>query len=213
MLANTLAEYFTKGGPIMYPIALVAIILFAVVAERGVFWFLLGRRRDMAQLENTLGAMENSDFKAAVVQTQGSNDPVVRMIYHGLTHMHGSLQGALQVAAGMEIKRAGRFMVLIDTCITLAPLLGLLGTVLGMINAFSKIAGASNSGVEPKELAADISFALWTTAAGMAISIPLIVLNSAAQNKINGLQESVDEGLGPLLEELAAAQQRVGGTP
>ena len=82
-----------------------------------------------------------------------------------------------------------------------------------MINAFSKIAGASNSGVEPKELSADISFALWTTAAGMAISIPLIVLNSAAQNKINGLQESVDEGLGPLLEELAAAQQRVGGTP
>ena len=47
----------------------------------------------------------------------------------------------------------------------------------------------------------------------MAISIPLIVLNSAAQNKINGLQESVDEGLGPLLEELAVAQQRVGGTP
>ena len=66
MLANTLAEYFTKGGPIMYPIALVAIILFAVVAERGIFWFLLGRRRDATQLENTLGAMENSDFKAAV---------------------------------------------------------------------------------------------------------------------------------------------------
>ncbi|MCX7387772.1 MAG: MotA/TolQ/ExbB proton channel family protein [Planctomycetota bacterium] len=101
----------------------------------------------------------------------------------------------------------------VSTSIKTAPQLGLLGTVLGMINAFSKIAGASNSGVEPKELAADISFALWTTAAGMAISIPLIVLNSAAQNKINGLQESVDEGLGPLLEELAAAQQRVGGTP
>ena len=80
-----------------------------------------------------------------------------------------------------------------------------------MINAFSKIAGASNSGVEPKELAADISFALWTTAAGMAISIPLIVLNSAAQNRINGLQESVDEGLGPILEDLAAAQNRAGG--
>ena len=67
MLANTLAEYFTKGGPIMYPIALVAIIMLAVVAERGIFWFLLGRRRDSAQLESTLGAMENSDFKGAVV--------------------------------------------------------------------------------------------------------------------------------------------------
>ena len=96
----------------------------------------------------------------------------------------------------------------VSTSIKTAPQLGLLGTVLGMINAFSKIAGASNSGVEPKELAQDISFALWTTAAGMAISIPLIVLNTAAQNRINGLQESVDEGLGPLLEELAAARQR-----
>ncbi len=96
----------------------------------------------------------------------------------------------------------------VSTSIKTAPQLGLLGTVLGMINAFSKIAGASNSGVEPKELAADISFALWTTAAGMAISIPLIVLNSAAQNRINGLQESVDEGLGPFLDDLAEAQKR-----
>ena len=46
----------------------------------------------------------------------------------------------------------------------------------------------------------------------MAISIPLIVLNTSAQNKINGLQESVDEGLGPMLEDLAAARQRTGAT-
>ncbi len=98
----------------------------------------------------------------------------------------------------------------VATAIKTAPQLGLLGTVLGMINAFSKIAGAASSGVDPKDLAMDISFALWTTAAGMAISIPLIVINSAAQNKINGLQESVDEGLGPLLEDLAAARQRDG---
>jgi biopolymer transport protein ExbB len=170
MLANTLAEYFTKGGPIMYPIALVAIILFAVVAERGVFWFLLGRRRNMTQLENTLGAMENSDFKAAVVQTQGSNDPVVRMIYQGLTHMHGSLQGALQVAAGMEIKRAGRFMVLIDTCITLAPLLGLLGTVTGIMGSFQKMGESSIAGAMT-EIQGGIGEALIATAAGLGLAI------------------------------------------
>ena len=170
MLANTLAEYFTKGGPIMYPIALVAILLFAVIAERGIFWFLLGRRRDMAQLENTLGAMENSDFKAAVAQTQGSNDPVVRMIYYGLTHMHGSLQGALQVAAGMEIKRAGRFMVLIDTCITLAPLLGLLGTVTGIMGSFQKMGESSIAGAMT-EIQGGIGEALIATAAGLGLAI------------------------------------------
>ena len=170
MLANTLAEYFTKGGPIMYPIALVAIIMLAVVAERGIFWFLLGRRRDSAQLESTLGAMENSDFKGAVAQTRQSQDPVVRMIYHGLTHVHGSLQGALQVAAGMEIKRAGRFMVLIDTCITLAPLLGLLGTVTGIMGSFQKMGESSIAGAMT-EIQGGIGEALIATAAGLGIAI------------------------------------------
>ena len=94
----------------------------------------------------------------------------------------------------------------VGTSIKTGPQLGLLGTVLGMINAFAKIAGAAASGVDPKELSADISFALWTTAAGMAISIPLIVLQSAASNSIKKLQESVDEGTGVFLDEFAAAR-------
>jgi biopolymer transport protein ExbB len=94
----------------------------------------------------------------------------------------------------------------VGTSIKTGPQLGLLGTVLGMINAFAKIAGAAASGVDPKELSADISFALWTTAAGMAISIPLIVLQSAASNSVKKLQESVDEGTGLFLDEFAAAR-------
>ena len=96
----------------------------------------------------------------------------------------------------------------VGTSIKTGPQLGLLGTVLGMINAFSKIAGAAASGMDPKELSADISFALWTTAAGMAISIPLIVLQSAASNSIKKLQESVDEGTGIFLDDFAAARSQ-----
>ena len=88
----------------------------------------------------------------------------------------------------------------VNTSIKTAPQLGLLGTVLGMINAFAKISGAAASGVDPKDLAADISFALWTTAAGMAISIPLIVLAGLATNRMTLMSESVDEGLGQFFE-------------
>jgi len=98
----------------------------------------------------------------------------------------------------------------VGTAIKTSPQLGLLGTVLGMINAFAKIAGAAASGVDPKELSADISFALWTTAAGMAISIPLIVLQGAAANGIKKLQETIDEGTGILLDDLSAAKARAG---
>ena len=55
------------------------------------------------------------------------------MMWNGLNHQHASLQGALQVAAGIEIKRAARFLVVMDTLVTLAPLLGLLGTITGLI--------------------------------------------------------------------------------
>jgi biopolymer transport protein ExbB len=84
--------------------------------------------------------------------------------------VHGSLQGALQVAAGLEIKRAGRFMVLIDTCITLAPLLGLLGTVTGIMGSFKKMGESSIAGAM-QEIQGGIGEALIATAAGLGIAI------------------------------------------
>jgi len=62
-------------------------------------------------------------------------DPVLRMLWNGLNHQHSSLEAALQVAAAIEIKRAGRFLVVMDTLVTLAPLLGLLGTITGLIKS------------------------------------------------------------------------------
>ncbi|MFZ9092081.1 MAG: MotA/TolQ/ExbB proton channel family protein [Planctomycetaceae bacterium] len=107
------------------------------------------------------------------------------------------------ILSGLE-----RLNAWVGTAIKTAPQLGLLGTVLGMINAFAKIAGAAATGVDPKELSADISFALWTTAAGMAISIPLIVIQGTAANSIRKLTENIDEGTGILLDDLAAAKTR-----
>src|SRR5207237_5155637 len=111
MLANIVIDYFLKGGPVMYPILIVAIVAVCVVGERAFWWLRLSLRRDPATLEKVLAAMENGDFKAASGLAKDSDDPVVRMIWHGLNHYHhASLQGALQVAAGIEIQKAGRFL-------------------------------------------------------------------------------------------------------
>ena len=116
MLANILIDYFLKGGPIMYPILVVAIVAVCVVGERAFWWLRLGMRRDHDRLEKVLAAMENGDFKAATGLAKDSDDPVVRMIWHGLNHYHhSSLQGALQVAAGVELQKAGRFLTVMDT--------------------------------------------------------------------------------------------------
>ena len=98
----------------------------------------------------------------------------------------------------------------VNTIVKSAPMLGLLGTVTGMIAAFAKIAGTGESGVKPSELAEDISFALFTTAAGLAIAIPLVVLGAVTATRISRLQDSVEENLGTFFDDLEAAQVRGG---
>src|SRR6266550_2653464 len=125
--SNWLIDKFRKGGPIMWPILIVSIVGLTVVIERIFWWGGRWFRRDPKRIEKVFTAIENGDVAEASRLSRGSRDPVLRMMWNGLNHQHTSLQGALQVAAGIEIKRAGRFLVVMDTLVTLAPLLGLLG--------------------------------------------------------------------------------------
>src|SRR5438067_702233 len=129
---NFILENFHKGGPIMWPILIVSVIGVAVVLERIFWWTGRWMRRDPKRIEKVFTAIETGDVAEASRLSRGSRDPVLRMMWNGLNHQHASLQGALQVAAGIEIKRAGRFLVVMDTLVTLAPLLGLLGTITGL---------------------------------------------------------------------------------
>uniref|UniRef100_A0A7C4LNK1 MotA/TolQ/ExbB proton channel family protein n=1 Tax=Schlesneria paludicola TaxID=360056 RepID=A0A7C4LNK1_9PLAN len=97
-------------------------------------------------------------------------------------------------------------MAWVNTLIKAAPMLGLQGTVLGMISAFAKIAGRQKTGVDPSMLANDISFALWTTAIGLAIAIPLVLVSAAIHVRLGKLQDSVEEQLDSFLETLDVAQ-------
>jgi biopolymer transport protein ExbB len=93
----------------------------------------------------------------------------------------------------------------INTVVKTAPMLGLQGTVLGMIAAFAKIASRQKSGINPADLAADISFALWTTAIGLFVAIPLVIAAAAIQVRIGRLQDSVQRQLGEFLEALESS--------
>lgn len=90
----------------------------------------------------------------------------------------------------------------VATIVKSAPMLGLLGTVVGMINAFAKIASATDTGTDPKALANDISFALFTTALGLTIAIPLVLAGAAVHVRIGKLQDSVQDQLGEFLDDL-----------
>jgi biopolymer transport protein ExbB len=170
--SNWLIDKFHKGGPIMWPILIVSIIGLTVVIER-IFWW-TGRwfRRDPNVAE-------------ASRLSRGSRDPVLRMMWNGLNHQHASLQGALQVAAGIEIKRAGRFLVVMDTLVTLAPLLGLLGTITGLIRSFSFL---GNEELAVQAVTGGIAEALIATACGLGIAIFALIPFNFFTSRVSNLE-------------------------
>jgi biopolymer transport protein ExbB len=185
MLGNIIVQFFIQGGPIMYPILICALIAVAVVGERMFWWTREGVRRSPAQLAEILTAIERGEVQSAMQVAGQSQDPVARMIYHGLNHQHTSLQGALQVAAGVELQRAGRFLTVMDTLVTLAPLLGLLGTVVGLMGAFLKV-GDAQLGVEA--VTGGIGEALIATACGLGIAILAVVPFNYFNGRLSRLQ-------------------------
>jgi len=175
MADNIVVQYFVKGGWIMWPILLTSVVALVVTVERTIWWIIESRRRDPEKLDKVYAALESGDIKTASAYARNSRDPLLRVIWHGLNHYHASLQGALQVAAGIELERAGRFIVVLDTIVTLAPLLGLLGTVTGLIRAFFKLGDVELS---EQAIGGGIAEALIATASGLVIAVvALIALN------------------------------------
>jgi biopolymer transport protein ExbB len=172
MFANIVVQFFLNGGPVMWPILICAFVAVAVIGERTFWWWREYNRREPQKLEQLLAALENSDVEAAKKISEGSRDPVVRMIHRGLNHVHTSMQGALQLAAGIELERAGRFLNVMDTLVTLAPLLGLLGTVIGLMRAFLAVGSAELS---VKAVTGGIGEALIATACGLGIAIVSLI--------------------------------------
>lgn len=202
-----LIDKFNKGGPIMWPILIVSIIAVAVVLER-IFWW-LGRwmRRDPKRIEKVFTAVETGDVAEASRLSRGSRDPVLRMMWNGLNHQHASLQGALQVAAGIEIKRAGRFLVVMDTLVTLAPLLGLLGTITGLMKSFSFL---GNEELAVQAVTGGIAEALIATACGLGIAIFALIPFNFFTSRVSNLEfelQTAATNLEVMLEANAKARR------
>jgi biopolymer transport protein ExbB len=184
-LANIVVEFIIKGGPIMYPILVVAVVAICVVVERIFWWLRLRVGRKPKVIEEVYTALDEGDLPRAVSLSKDSTDPVVRMIHHGLNHHHSSMQGALEVAAGHELQAAGRFLGAMDTIVTLGPLLGLLGTVTGIMGSFTSI-GSSELAVE--KVTGGIGEALIATAAGLGIAITTLIPMNYFHGRLAKLQ-------------------------
>src|SRR5258707_12780435 len=182
---NVFLEYFFKGGIVMYPIVAVLVVAIAIILERAVWWTILGARRYANKLYKMSSAMGQRNIATAANIGRKSGEPLIRTIWHGINHVHSSIEGALQVASGVELQRAGRFMWILDSVITLAPLLGLLGTVTGIMLAFNAV---NEGGLSPAAVSGRNGEGLIATMCGLGIAITCLVFFNFFNAKLQKLQ-------------------------
>lgn len=166
-------ELFHKGGPIMWPLLVCSLLTLTVVIERLVFVVVEHSRRSPEVVEAMLSHSFRGDAAAARRAAEGSQDYVARVLDYALTHREQNLQHAILHASSRELDRFNRGLTLLDTIITLAPLLGLLGTVTGMIRTFGLLGGATLDA--PAAVTGGIAEALIATAFGLGVAITALV--------------------------------------
>ena len=194
-------QYFKAGGPVMWPILLASILVIAVALERVIVLVLLRRKMRPAEfaafMEKSL--RENSDDKEKAVDDmlafcKKRGGPVASLLTEGLfkyKECRRARLGMLEAKQWMNlaVEEKGRVEIpilearlpIIATVANIAPLIGLFGTVIGMIGAFETMA-KSAGGAKPDELSGNISVALITTAGGLMVAIPSLIIYSYLKN-------------------------------
>ncbi|MCK5231900.1 MAG: MotA/TolQ/ExbB proton channel family protein [Desulfobulbaceae bacterium] len=184
-------DIFFKGGPVMYPLLACSIIVLTVIIERAIFWIGLDINRKQSLVDDVLELCRQGDWDMVRTKVAGSKDYMIRVLVSGVLHRDFSMAKAMEAAAAGEIKRMQRYMGLLDTMITVAPLMGILGTVIGIIGSFEMLGSA---GIEhPQAVTAGIAQALITTAAGLSIAILSVFPYNYFQSRVESAALAIEE--------------------
>jgi biopolymer transport protein ExbB len=162
-------DLFMRGGPIMYPLLACSILALTVIIERALFWLVEDRRRNQPLVNDVLSLAETGDWETVKHRVRGSRDFVIRILVAGIVHREFSMSKAMETAASDEMDRMRRHLPILDTIITVSPLLGIFGTVIGIILSFEMLGATGIE--EPQAVTAGIAQALITTASGLGIAI------------------------------------------
>jgi biopolymer transport protein ExbB len=184
-------EWIIKGGPMMAPILLCSVIAFAVMAERVIFFrkIRINTRKFMGEISY---ALKRNRADEAIDMCDKSPGPLPRVLKAGILkydRQRNEIKEAIQDAALHEIPRVEKNIGILATVAQVSPVLGLLGTVLGMMEIFQKIQQRSAAMLPstPSDLSAGIWQALIATVAGLVVAIPALTAYNYFVSKVNYL--------------------------
>lgn len=202
-----LVEYFYKGGGMMWLLLAVAVLATVIIIERLFTLFIKARTNPRKLVEKVISLISEESMEAAIEYLAGHKSPVAKVLLAGLEKVNRGravMEEAMAMKASSELAFLDRGMIYLSASATVAPILGFLGTVTGMIKAFQAIALAGE--VEPTLVASGISEALITTATGLLIAAPVAVFYAVFSSKINNYTRDAEEASNILLEHLLEAE-------
>jgi len=203
-------QFFKSGGPFMYPILLILALGTAIIIERLIFLYGASMNEQPFWLK-IKGALSTGKHDEAVRLCQNSRSPLCQVIKSGVLKNRGAssqedLRNSMEEVILEKLPSLERRTHFLPTLANVATLLGLLGTIIGLIQAFSAVAS-----VDPSQkaalLAKGISVAMSTTAFGLIVAIPLILCYSWLNSKTHRIIEGIDE-ISTKFLNLTAALQR-----
>jgi biopolymer transport protein ExbB len=205
---EVIVRFFQTGGPFMYPIATVLVVGLAIAVER---WLVLSSARftNRRAFEKVMASLRKQDYAAVINAGAHSRVPIDRIAAAGIARFAGSkrrddIESAMEEGVMEALPRFEKRTQYLATLANVATLLGLLGTIVGLIAAFTAVATAAPT-EKASMLSSSISVAMNTTAFGLISAIPLLLLHALLQTKTTEIVDSFEMASVKVLNTLADA--------
>ena len=210
-LMTTIAQFFNEGGVFMYFILAVFLVGLLIAVERFIY-LNLTQTRNQVVWKKLFPLLTQGKFKSAMEEAKKSNSAVAKILVYGLSRSayatrHDEIEMAMEEGLMEAIPSLERRTNYIATYANIATLLGLLGTIMGLITAFTAVASADPS-QKADLLSASISVAMNTTAFGLMSAIPLLLIFTYLQSKTNQLIDSMEMASVKFLNVFRQAQSQ-----
>lgn len=192
---STIIRFFQDGGTFMYPIAVVLVCGLAIAIERWVF-LTAAKMSNRKAFDQLMPLLKKKDFSSVLKQANSSTAPMGRIIGAGIARLAQSqrrddIEYAMEEGVMEALPRLEKRTQYLATLANIATLLGLLGTIIGLIAAFTAVANADPS-EKASLLSQSISVAMNTTAFGLISAIPLLLFHALLQTKTTEIVDSLE---------------------
>jgi len=206
---NQIYNFISLGGPMAIPLIICSIFSVAVIIEKAVFFI---RRKDnsLRLLKRIELKVENDDIIGALNELKGEKGPNAKLLSTALSHYEEDpdrIREVLQAVGEDEIKKMEKHLPVLDVVAMISPLLGLLGTVLGIISSFN-ILGTAAGAASPAQISSGIAAALISTAMGLVIAIPTAIFYSYYINKVEEKSHEMNLSMIDIMDVITDRSER-----